>query len=121
MSLRFKISPEVGADTKAFMKAVLQKLDGTAEACDQGSLRMLMVAYDMYIRASEMLLHDGAVITDRHGRRTVHPAVGLTKSYWNQVVTLMREMGLTIRSRERIRSMAPAVDDDDELMRFLQP
>lgn len=118
--LRFKISPDVSDETRVFMRVVLQRLDGTAEPCDQGSLRMLMVAYDMYVRASDTLLREGAMIEDKHGDRKVNPAVSLTKSYWGQVVTLMREMGLTIRSRERIKAMAPAVDDDDELMRFVR-
>lgn len=116
----FKIDPLVTPETRQFMKAVLAKLEQFTEPCDVGSLYMLMMSYDMYIKASKMLLQDGPVLTERSGKRTVHPAVGLTKSYWTQVATYMRELGLTLKSRERINAFTPPVDDDNPLVQFLK-
>ena len=42
------------------------------------------------------------------------------KTYWTQVATYMRELGLTIRAREHIRSLTPEVSDDNPLKNYLQ-
>jgi len=117
----FTIDSKCTAETKQFMTSVLEALKSSDafKPCDRGSLRMLMVSYDMYVRASNELLKDGAIITDKHGKKMVHPAVNVTKSYWNQVSTFMREFGLTLRSRERIKSLTPDVDDDNELNKYI--
>ena len=114
------IDPGCCKECKRFMKVVLDRLDGTAEPCDMGALRMLMVSYDMYCKASEQLIREGPIVEDRKGRKSPHPAISLTKSYWTQVATYMRELGLTIRAREHIRSLTPEVSDDNPLKNYLQ-
>lgn len=108
--------------TKKFMNAVLKKLNGVraVEDCDQGGLHMLMVSYDMYIKASHELLEKGPVLYDKRGQATVNPAAKLTKSYYSQVIAFMKEFGLTVKARERIRAMTPEVDQDNDIMRFLR-
>ena len=81
---------------------------------------MLMVSYDMYCQASEQLIREGPIVEDRKGRKSPHPAISLTKSYWTQVATYMRELGLTIRAREHIRSLTPEVSDNNPLKNYLQ-
>lgn len=121
MAQDFTIDKHCTAETRLFMTAVLEKLKaaGAFEPCNRGALRMLMVSYDMYVRASAELLKDGAVLTDKHGKKTVHPAVNITKSYWNQVSTFMREFGLTVKSREKIKALTPEVDEDNELKKYI--
>ena len=90
------------------------------EDCDMGALRMLMVSYEMYRKASETLLKDGPIIYDRKGNPSEHPANKITKNYYSQILSYMREFGLTIKSRERIRSLAPSVDEDNPILKFLR-
>lgn len=114
-----KIDPNCCDSCKKFMRAVLSRLETAAEPCDMGALHMLMVSYDMYCKASEQLIREGPVVEDRRGNKTPHPAIALTKSYWTQVLTCMRELGLTIRSRERIKALTPPVSKDNRLYEFL--
>lgn len=116
----FKIDPLCEKETKQFMRAAIDMLGDSAQPCDIGSLHMLMLSYDMYIKASKQLLKDGPLQKDRAGRQTPHPAVSLTKSYWTQVATYMRELGLTIKSREHIKALTPPVDENNPLAKFLK-
>lgn len=117
---RFVISPSVRPDTKVFMEAVIAKLEdvGAVEACDYPALNMLQLAYNNYLTASDMLLKDGPVVKDKHGHVIVHPAVNVVSKTWGQVVALMKEFGLTVKSRDHISSMTPQVDEDNELAQF---
>lgn len=117
--MKIKIDDACAPETKLFMKAVFTKLKDISEPCDIGSLNMLMLSYDMYIKASKDLLKDGPILSDRQGNKKINPAVSLTKSYWTQVATFMREMGLTIKSREKIKSLTPEVDPENDLLGFL--
>jgi len=118
----YKLPDNVTSQTGLFMQAVLKKLtdSGAIEDCDSGSLFMLAVSYDMYVRASETLLSDGPFQEDAKGRKSPHPAVKLHSMYYAQVLAWMRENGMTVRSRERIKALTPPVDADNELANFLK-
>lgn len=109
-------------EAKAFIKAVYKKLTEirAIEEVDAGALRMLMVSYDMYVKASRELIDKGPIIYDKRGNGKVNPAASLTKNYYAQVVTFMKEYGLTIKSRERIKAMTPEVDESNEIMQFFK-
>lgn len=119
-----EISFESGVceETKTFMIAVMDKLNtvGALEECDRGAVRMLMVAYDMYVKASMELMSKGPILYDKRGKASVNPAATLTKNYYAQVIAFMKEFGLTVKSRERIKAMTPEVDNDNEIMKFLR-
>lgn len=116
----FEISKDVTPQTRAFMEGVVKKLEAVEaiEVCDYPALMMLQLSYDQYLRASEMLLRDGCLSKEKHGRVIVHPAVNVVNKYWGQVVTLLKEFGLTVKSRERIAAMTPEIDEDNEFMQF---
>lgn len=107
--------------TRRFIVAVGAALAGAGvlEDTDEGALRMLMLSYDMYVKASAELLRDGPVLHGRRGEPRVNPAEKIAKTYYAQVLAFMREYGLTVRSRERIKSLTPAVDETSELARWL--
>lgn len=118
----FKKEPGICDEAKAFINAVYKKLTEihAVEDVDAGALRMLMVSYDMYVKASRELIEKGPIIYDKRGRGKVNPAASLTKNYYAQVVTFMKEYGLTIKSRERIKAMTPEVDETNEIMQFFK-
>ena len=112
----------VEQETKRFMDAVMKKLTdvNAIEECDSGAIRMLMISYDMYIKASRELIAKGPILYDRRGNASVNPAASLTKNYYAQVISFMKEFGLTLKSREKIKSMTPEIDEDNEIMNFLK-
>lgn len=81
---------------------------------------MLMVSYDSYVKASRELIEKGPIIYDKHGRAKPNPAAKESYKYYAQVVTFMKEYGLTIKSRERIKTMTPEVDETNEIMQFFK-
>lgn len=107
--------------TRRFIEAVGAALTGAGvlEDTDEGALRMLMLSYDMYVKASAELLRAGPILHDRRGEPRVNPAEKIAKTYYAQVLAFMREYGLTVRSRERIKSLTPAVDETSELAKWL--
>lgn len=122
MEIDFKKEKGICDEAKQFIAAVSAKLSdvGAIEECDMGALRMLMVSYDMYVKASRELLEKGPLLYDRHGRPKVNPAATLTKNYYAQVLSFMKEYGLTVKSRERIKSMTPEVDEDNDILKFFK-
>lgn len=120
--MELKYDKGVCAETKSFMDAVMKKLNetGALEECDRGAIRMLMVSYDMYVKASANLMEIGPILYDKRQKPSINPAATLTKNYYAQVIAFMKEFGLTIKSREHIKAMTPEVDEDNEIMNFLK-
>lgn len=120
--MELEYNENIHSETKSFMNAVLRKLKsvGAIEDCDLGAIRMLMVAYDMYVKASENLLEHGPILYDKRNKPSVNPAATLTKNYYAQVIAFMKEFGLTVKSREHIKAMTPEVDDDNPIMKFIK-
>lgn len=114
-------APGIAEETVRFVTAAAGRLidGGVLDDTDEGGLRMLMLAYDMYIKASRELLRDGPLLRDKRGRMSVHPAEKLCKTYYAQVLAFMREYGLTVRAKERIKSLAPDEDEQSPLSRFI--
>lgn len=81
---------------------------------------MLMLSYDMYVKASDVLLREGPILRDKRGKPAPHPAEKVAKTYYAQVLAFMREYGLTVRSRERIKAYDGEAAADDDLMMFLK-
>lgn len=110
----------VSAETKLFMTDVCDLLDDILQPCDLGAIRGLMVSYEFYKQATDRLLKEGILLTDKKGRTTVNPANAVAKSYQTQVMNFMREYGLTLRSRQAIKAMNADVDEDNPLAQYLK-
>lgn len=116
-----KIDYPYGVDdlTKRFMEGVEEKIGDVLEPCDIANAWAMMVAFDNYVKASRDVLANGAVIYDKRGRGKTNPSVGVMEKYYNQLHAIMKEYGLTLKSRERIKSLTPEVDEDNPLMQFI--
>lgn len=122
MKIEIEYPDNLSKETRLFMNAVLEKLDGvdSISNCDLGAIRMLMLSYDIYVKASNELLEKGPFIYDKRKRTTVHPGVAITAKKYNEIVTIMKEFGLTPKSREHIKAMTNEVDEDNPLFLFLK-
>lgn len=120
--IEFKCPKNSSQETKKFMESVLEMLNtsNTFENCDLGALRMLALSYEMYKKASDELMIEGPIILDKQKRPVEHPANKITKNYYAQLISIMKEFGLTMKSRERIKSLTPAIDEDNPLLNFLR-
>ena len=111
----------ISEETKSFMKAVFGMLNDNkaSESCDLGGLRMIMTSYEGYYRSSKKLITEGFTIEDRRGNKKPNPALTLMKTSYFQLIQLMKEFGLTPKSREHIKALSPSVDEDNPLAKFL--
>ena len=87
---------------------------------DIGAIRMLSVNYEMYVQASNELIKFGPLIEGKHGDITVNPANKLVKDYGSQIFVLLKEFGLTVKSRDLIGSMNPEVEDKNPIKLLLE-
>lgn len=112
----------VSDETKMFMADVIEKLNenNAVEPCDLCGIRMLLTSYEMYRTASKRLIEEGPFTTDKKGNKTVNEANSVTKTYYFQLIQLMKEFGLTVKSRERIKALTPEVDQNNEIMNLLK-
>ncbi|MDR1938333.1 MAG: phage terminase small subunit P27 family [Tannerellaceae bacterium] len=110
--IKFIIPQGISDETKEFMNDVIRELNEreVIESIDLGAMRMLATSYEMYKRATELLLRDGPVITDNFAR-VANPAQTVATKNYAQVMKIMTEYGLTIKSRAHISSMN--VDNSD--------
>ena len=82
-------------EARNFITVVIAKLTevDAIEDCDEGAMHMLMVSYDMYIKASKELLKHGPILYDKRMNPTINPAAKLAKNYYAQVLAFMKEYG----------------------------
>lgn len=92
-------------ETKKFMKVVQAQLEENGELLPmmEGVLIMLRNCYETFQVASRTLREDAEVILlTVKDERTTHPAVKVQMQANQQVLALMKELGLTTRSRKVI-------------------
>ncbi|MDR1883002.1 MAG: P27 family phage terminase small subunit [Prevotella sp.] len=104
--VKFIIPKGLSDETEKFMNDVISELNerGVIEDIDLGAMRMLATSYEMYKRATELLLRDGPVVVVNFAR-VVNPAQASATKNYAQVIKIMTEYGLTIKSRAHISSM----------------
>lgn len=116
----FPIPDNVSIETATFMKAIISELTAKQkiDVIDSGALNMLMTSYEMYLQATERLLREGPITLTRFGDNIPNPAQTIASKNYNQVLSIMKEYGLTIKSRSKLKE---SVKDEkkSELEKFL--
>ena len=100
--ITLKVPDTYSAETKRFIKIVLRELNERDElnSLMEGVLVMLMNCYETFIDASRTVRQEGATtILTKNDVLSTHPAVGTQLKSNQQVLALMKELGLTTKSR----------------------
>lgn len=120
MAVKFKIPNNISDETAKFIKDVLKELNkkDVIQNIDLGALNMLTVSYEMFLQASDALLDDGPVIANKYGDSIPHPAQTVATKNYNQVMKIMTEYGLTIKSRTNIKSIGTDKKEKSPLETF---
>jgi P27 family predicted phage terminase small subunit len=113
--------PETFSDaTKRFMKIVVKELNERDELNPlmEGVLVMLMNCYETFVDASRTIRQEGTMtMLTKQDTLQAHPAVAVQLKSNQQVLALMKELGLTIKSR---RVLDNAKEDSSALSLFNQ-
>lgn len=115
--LKIKVPDTFSEATKRFMKTVVKELNEREELNPmmEGVLMMLMNCYESFIDASTQVRQEGTTTTNIKDEVVTHPAVGVQLKSNQQVLALMKELGLTIKSR---RALENTKDDTSLLSLF---
>jgi P27 family predicted phage terminase small subunit len=106
INLQIDIPEGLSKETKKFIEDVIRELTerGVLESIDSASMSMLATSYEMYRRATAILLRKGPVVVINYAK-AVNPAQTVATKSYAQVIKIMTEYGLTVKSRSHIQSM----------------
>lgn len=108
-------------ETQKFMKDVVKELNArkAIQNIDIGALRMLATSYEMYLQATKLLLEEGPVVLIKY-EKAANPAQNIATKNYAQVMKIMTEYGLTIKSRGNIKVMKSDNEEKSPLEEFIR-
>ena len=112
--------PKMEEETKIYINKVLQYLDesGKFNIVDSGALNMLVNSYNTYVKASKILEEDGLIFVSDRNNKSIHPAYNIMKSSISQAMDILRDFGLSLSSRSKIKNIEAG--DDSPIMDLLK-
>lgn len=108
--MEFTIDKSYTKKTKDFMASVLEKVQGI-ESVDNGALNMLAYNYNVFIEQSKILDDEDMVITNRQGNLVSNPRVKIVKDAQIQCLSILKEFGLTLKSRTTVKAKTKDSED----------
>lgn len=99
-------------EAKEFIDNVISTLmkQDKLESVDAGALYMLAVNYEKFLRCEEMLEREGYIIVGQRNT-TPHPAIRISKDCQNLILDIMKQFGLTLKSRTNLKVVDGGEDD----------
>ena len=115
--VKFNMPDGLSDETQKFMRDVVKELNKRKiiQSIDLGALRMLATSYEMYLQATDILLADGPVVMIKY-ERAANPAQNIATKNYAQVMKIMTEYGLTIKSRGNIKEMKSDKEEESPLV-----
>jgi P27 family predicted phage terminase small subunit len=119
--VKFVMPKSCSVETQKFMRDVVKELNArkAIQKYDLGALRMLATSYGNVLQATEIMLQEGPVIMIKY-ERAANPAQNIATKNYAQVMKIMTEYGLTIKSRGSIKSLKSDKEEDSPLDQFLK-
>lgn len=110
-------------EAERFIKKVIDwlKKSDKLNTIDEGALRILTDSYDQYIRATERVREEGMTVPGSRSSLIPHPCVKIAKDSKSTCISLMTEIGLTLKSRSKISNLDQDTEESplQELMKNL--
>lgn len=100
--ISIKVPPTFSDQTRRFIKTIIKELNEREElnSLMEGVLVMLMNCYETFVDASRIIRQEGSMtLLTKQDTLQAHPAVSVQLKSNQQVLALMKELGLTIKSR----------------------
>lgn len=90
--------------TQKYMKMVVSTLEESKSLCDVDAcaLDTLAINLDLVAQAKESIELGGIVITNAQGNLVAHPSVKIMKDAQGVSLLVMKEFGLTLKSRTNL-------------------
>lgn len=119
--VKFTMPNNISDETQKFIKDVVKELNArkAIQNIDLGAIRILAVSYEMFLQATDILLEEGPIVTIKY-EKAANPAQNIATKNYAQVMKIMTEYGLTIKSRGNIKAMKSNTEEDSVLDEFLK-
>ena len=106
--------------TVDFMKSIIDAFDleNKLNKLDTLSLYILAGNVDMFLECEEDIKINGMVVVSDRGNKSLSPYVLQQKQTQNSIMSLLKELGLTLYSRGKMKVIETT--DDSPLMDFLK-
>jgi P27 family predicted phage terminase small subunit len=121
MAVKFYMSESLSEETQDFMRDVMKELNArkVIKNIDLGAMRMLATSYEMYLQSTEILLNEGPIIQVKY-EKVMNPAQNVATKNYAQVIKIMTEYGLTVKSRQAIKTMKPEESNSSPLESYFK-
>lgn len=108
-------------EAERYIKQVIDYLKSTEtlDVIDEGLIVMLAGSYNQYLKATEITDREGLTALTAKGYPTAHPAVRIAKDAKAACVSIMTNMGITLKSRTKLKAMDIS-EDDSPLVEFMK-
>ncbi|WP_042372628.1 phage terminase small subunit P27 family [Bacteroides neonati] len=118
--VKFKMPIGLSEETEDFMKDVVKELNKrkAIQSIDLGALRMLATSYEMYLQSTQIMLKEGPIVMIKY-EKAANPAQNIATKNYAQVMKIMTEYGLTVKSRSTISTMKSVEEDNSPLDKFI--
>lgn len=119
--IKFTLPDKLESETQEYINNVLKYLEKNENlnVIDGGALYMLTEAYNTFIKASKQLNEEGMTFENNMGNITVHPAFQIRKTALKEAMDILRDFGLTLRSRSHIKAVETETEESP-LVSFLK-
>lgn len=107
-------------ETERYIKKVIDSLKKSDKlnVIDEGILYILAESHNQYINATNRINEEGLTIAGSRNTIVVHPCVRVAKDNKATCLSIMNEMGLTIKSRSKMNLMEN--EEESPLTQFLK-
>ena len=114
MKLRYTPPKKIHPKAKKYMAEVVKVLNEreALDSIDVGALDMLAISYSTYHKANDELSTQDLTVSTSQGVGK-NPLLGISKDALNQAVAIMKEFGLTVKSRSNLKSTQAEEEESD--------
>jgi P27 family predicted phage terminase small subunit len=121
MAIKLHIQECLSEETKIFMRDVMRELNSrkSIKNIDLGAMRMLATSYEMYVQATNILLKEGCIVQIKY-ERAMNPAQNVATKNYAQVIKIMTEYGLTLKSRQSIKELRSGDENATPIDEYLR-
>lgn len=103
-----------------FIKDIINNFDKDKKlnSLDSLSLYMLCDAINTYLDCEQHIKEEGYTIISDRGNTSLSPYIVIQKQVQSQINVLIKELGLSIKSRSSIK-LADTAEEESPLMKFI--
>ena len=107
--------------TNNFIKNLIDTFDQEKKLNSLDSLSIYLLAsnLDQYLEAEKEIKKNGLVVITDRGNQALSPYAQIQKSLMKDIISLLKELGLTLGSRAKIKVLDNP-DENNPLLNFLK-